>query len=83
LSESARIVEVVTRHLSRPLGPNSAKIAVKTFATRSAGKTTETLTVSDLPKLLDGIRPMLAVMAGKARADQVIDEIRQDLGYRE
>ena len=78
--QGTRISEIIVRHLAVHLGPNSAKIALKTFAQKTTGHNPEELTTHDVPKLLDGVRPMLAVMIGKDASVAVIDAILKESG---
>jgi hypothetical protein len=66
---------LIIRKLSVHLGPNVAKIAIKTFAQKSVARKPEELTRADMPMLLEAMRPMLAVMIGKDAGRVVLDEI--------
>lgn len=79
MAEPANIADVITSHLAVHLGPHVAKIAVKTFAQRSLGLTPEQLRPSDVPQLLDSLRPMLVTMLGKESSAAVVAEITRAL----
>ena len=75
---SEPIGEVVARKLSVHLGPNVARMAVKTFAQKAVARTPEQLTVAELPQLIEAMRPMLVVMIGKSPSEAVLAEITRD-----
>lgn len=79
MSETGAIAALIVSKLSVHLGPNVAKIAIKTFAQKSVARKPEELTVVDMPKLLEAMRPMLAVMIGKDAGQVVLDEITAEV----
>lgn len=74
------VADVVAARLATYLGPNTGRIAVKTFAQKALGRGPETLTVDDIPKLQDALRPLLRTFVGRAQAEallqQIADEVR-------
>ena len=70
--------EVVTRKLSVHLGPNVARMAVKTFAQKAVSRKPEELTPAEVPQLIEALRPMLVVMIGKSPSEAVLAEIARD-----
>ena len=82
-AESARsrvaesVAEQVAGHLSQYLGPLNARVAVKTFAQRALNRGPETVTASDLPALLEALRPMLNTFVGSASANALLDDLRR------
>jgi hypothetical protein len=69
------IAEIIIEKLSVPLGPNVAKMAIKSFAKKSGASGPEKLTIADVPKIVDEIRPMLNVMIGKAPTEAMLTDI--------
>ena len=61
------------------LGPHNSRNAVKTFARRVLGRTPDTLTVEDLPALLEGMRPMLRTLVGEDSAESVLQAIQREV----
>jgi len=72
--------EVVFRHLSRYLGPHTARTALRTFAERSLGKAPESVTRLDTPKLLTALTPMLRTLIGADECEAVLQQIARELG---
>ena len=67
------------QRLTPLLGPFTARMALKTFATSKLGRAPEQLSQKDVPALLDALRPMLNTLVGSARAGAVLDELRKEL----
>lgn len=65
--------------LSPLLGPFTARMAIKTFAGSKLGVQPEQLLRSHVPALLDALRPMLNTLAGAAKSQAVLDELRREL----
>jgi hypothetical protein len=76
--EPRRIGDIVTRKLSIHLGPNVARMAVKTFAQKAVARKPEELTPAELPALVEAMRPMLVVMIGKNPSEVVLGEIERE-----
>jgi hypothetical protein len=72
--------EIVFRQLARYLGPSTAKTALKTFCDKSVGRPPEQLTLTDAPKLLSALRPMLRTLLGVGESDQVLQQLSRELG---
>jgi hypothetical protein len=70
---------MIFRHLARYLGPHTAKNAIKTFASKSIGKTPEQITRLDAPKLLQALRPMLRTLIGADDCDLVLAQLTREL----
>ena len=62
----------IISQLSVHLGPNVARMAIKSFARKQG---VEQITPAHLPALVEDIRPMLNVMIGRAPAEAVLSEI--------
>ena len=69
------IADIIIEKLSVPLGPNVAKMAIRSFAKKNGASGPEKLTIADVPKIVDEIRPMLNVMIGKAPTDAMLTDI--------
>jgi serine/threonine-protein kinase len=74
------IAERVSDRLAAYLGPNTARVAVKTFAQKALGRGPETLSVADLPALQAALRPMLRTFVGKTRTESLLEEIAKECG---
>lgn len=72
------IADMVIAKLSLHLGPNVAKMAIRSFA-KKAGTAQEQLTAAHVPSLIEEIRPMLNVMIGKGPADVVAADIARSV----
>ncbi len=54
-------------------------MALKTLAGSRLGRRPEEITRTDLPALLDALRPVLNTLVGAAKSSAVIDEMRKEL----
>jgi hypothetical protein len=73
------IASTIAEHLAVYLGAHTAKVAVKTFTLRTLGRGQETLTIADLPRLFDALKPMMNTLIGKKQSDAVIEKLRVEL----
>jgi hypothetical protein len=73
------VADIVATRLATYLGPNTGRIAVKTFAQKALGRGPETLTVDDMPKLLESLRPLLRTFVGRAQAEAVLQQIAEEV----
>lgn len=71
--------DVVRESLAHYLGPFTSKNAVQMMAKQSAGIAPESLTLAQIPALLDALGPMLRTLLGRAGADKVVEEIKARL----
>lgn len=71
------VADQVAEHLSPYLGPFNAGVAVKTFARRALRREPETLTVADVPVLLEALRPMLHTMVGTLSTQSLLEDIQR------
>jgi hypothetical protein len=71
------IASQVAEHLSPYLGPFNAGVAVKTFSQRALKQAADTLTVDQLPALLEALRPMLHTMVGSVSAEALLNDIQR------
>lgn len=66
--------------LAAYLGPHTARVAVRTFAQRALGRGSETVTLDDVPAVLQALAPMLRAFVGKERTAVVLERIAAELG---
>jgi hypothetical protein len=78
LSSAAPIADFVAGRLAIHLGPNVARLAVKTFAQKAVALKPEQLTLADVPRLIEAMRPMLHVMVGKEPGEVVLRDIARE-----
>ena len=78
MSSAASVADFVTGRLAIHLGPNVARMAVKTFAQKAAALKPEQLTLGDVPRLIEAMRPMLHVMVGKEPGEVVLRDIARE-----
>lgn len=74
------VADQVIEKLGEYLGPHTAKTAVKTFSKRAFGREPDTLTVDDVPTLLEALRPMLRTLVGEESAEILINVITREVG---
>jgi hypothetical protein len=72
--------DFIASRLAIHLGPNVARMAVKTFSLKALSLKPEELTVGDLPSLTAAMRPMLTVMIGREPGEAVLREISREYG---
>jgi hypothetical protein len=77
---NASVSDFIASRLAIHLGPNVARMAVKTFAQKALSLKPEQLTVSDLAKLSEAMKPMLTVMIGREPGEAVLREINREYG---
>jgi hypothetical protein len=70
----------VAKRLAVFLGPHTARNAVRTFAPRATGRTAEQMLRSDVPALLEALRPMLRTLIGDESARLLIAQILREVG---
>ncbi|WP_394839800.1 hypothetical protein LVJ94_23215 [Pendulispora rubella] len=74
------IAERIAEKLSAYLGPNTSRVAVKTFTIKALGRGPETLKLEDVPQLQAALRPMLRTFVGRAYAEVLLGQIGKELG---
>jgi hypothetical protein len=72
--------ELVRQKLSQYLGPFTAKNAVNIGAKQIGGASAESLTLAQVPALVEALGPTLRTLLGKTTADKVAEEIRKEFG---
>ncbi len=70
--------DIIVGRLSRFLGPNTARVAVKTFTDRTIGLEPEVLMRADVPSLLADLLPMLRTLIGRERAEILIRQLLRE-----
>ena len=70
-----KIADIVIGKLSVHIGPNVARMAIRTFAKKTGAPSADALSAADLPGLIQEMRPILNVMIGKTPADAVLTDI--------
>ncbi len=71
------LADLVTDQLSPYLGPNTARVAVRTFALRTLGVKPEEMKMAEAPRLLEALRPVLKTLLGEAAATTLDAQIRE------
>lgn len=79
MPDGKKTAATIVSRLAVHLGPNIARMAITTFSQKALGVPAEDVKPSEIPRLLEALRPMLNVMLGKDHAEAVIGEIRRDL----
>jgi hypothetical protein len=74
------IAERIAARLAAYLGASTARNAVRTFSERALGRPPATLTLVDIPRLQQALKPMLRTFIGRAQADLVLEQIAKELG---
>ena len=74
-----RPADIIRDRLSAYLGPFSSANALKLFAKQALSTDPESVTREQVPALLDALGPMLRTLLGRAGADKLLQEIRQEL----
>lgn len=67
------------KRLGAFLGPNTARVALVTFAKKAVGKTPEELAADDIPAVLEAIGPMLRTLLGEESAKTLIESILEEV----
>lgn len=74
------IGERIIAALGPYLGPFNAKVWVKVVAEKRLGSTVEALRREHIGPLLEGLRPSLRTMMGRAAADELVDRLLREVG---
>lgn len=67
--------EVITEELGRLLGPLTARASIRVFSLRVLGVKAEEMKPADVPRVLEGLRPMLMTLLGAEPTEGVIRAI--------
>lgn len=69
------VAEIIQQHIAVHLGPHTAKMAIRMAAGRSVGLAPDAVRLSDVPRVIEELHPMLNVLLGRDKAQQTLDEI--------
>ena len=69
------VAEIIHQHIAVHLGPHTASLAIKRAAKKSVGLAPDAVRLSDVPKVIEELHPMLNVLLGRDKAQQTLDEI--------
>lgn len=72
----------IERQLEPLLGSFTARMAVKTAALRALKKPPEELTSSEIPALLEGLRPMLNTLIGSVHTQVILKSLKEAVEKR-
>lgn len=78
-SSPRRPADVIRATLSQYLGPFTSKSAVQLMAKQTFGVEADAVTLAQVPALLDALGPTLRTLLGKAGAEKVFEQVRQEL----
>lgn len=70
--------ELIADRLSAVLGPNTARVAVRTFSA-NLGLAAESVTRKEAPRLLEALRPVLKTLLGAAESDALLRSVASEL----
>ncbi|HVO19033.1 MAG TPA: hypothetical protein VMU15_07245 [Anaeromyxobacter sp.] len=70
--------QIIAERLAAYLGPNTAQVAVRTFAGRACGCLPHELTRNDVPRLVEALRPMLRTLLGGDGAEELLQRVSED-----
>lgn len=82
MSAGRSIADVMAVQMALYLGPHTARVAVKTFSQKALGRGPETLTIGDVPVVLQALRPMLRTLVGRLTSEAIVEQINRDLENR-
>jgi len=73
------ISQQVAARLTPYIGPFNAQMWIKSVARRELGMPPEDLTQRHLSSLIDGLRPFLQTLMGRATAENVLQQIGREV----
>lgn len=79
MDATTSISEQVETRLAPYLGSFNAKVWVKTVAQRNLGLGPENLSPSNLPSLMEGLRPSLNTFFGRKAAGELLRKILREV----
>jgi len=77
---STKVAERIAARIALYLGPETARVAVSSFAQRKVGRAPDYLEIEDAPQLLAALRPMLRTFVGSSQCEIVLRRIERELG---
>ncbi|HEV2851703.1 MAG TPA: hypothetical protein VHC97_02760 [Thermoanaerobaculia bacterium] len=78
-SDSSSIFQQVAARLTPYIGSFNAQMWIKSVARRELGLPPEDLTARHLPPLIDGLRPFLQTLMGRATAENLLQQIGREV----
>jgi hypothetical protein len=78
-SITSTVSEQIASRLTPYIGEFNARMWVKSVARRELGLSPEDLTASHLRRLVDGLRPFLQTLMGRAAADDLLLKIGREV----
>jgi hypothetical protein len=79
-ASSTILANILYDQLVHYLGPHTTRSAIKTFSNKAVGKAPNALTVEDMPKVLNALRPMMRTLIGVEECEAVIAQLSEELG---
>ena len=74
------IADKIVVRLSTHIGPNVARMAVRSFAKKAGIPDPAQLAPAHVSALMDDLRPMLHVMMGRGPAEALVADILREVG---
>lgn len=71
--------EVIRAQLAQYLGPFTAKNAVQMVAKQALGGDADSVSLAQVPRMLEALGPTLRTLLGKDGADKVVAQIKKEL----
>lgn len=65
----------VYQRLTAFIGPNVARMSVRTFAQKAVGVAAEDVRPNEAPKLVAALRPLLRSMLGEEPAERIVKQL--------
>jgi hypothetical protein len=79
-ADSEILAKVLYDQLVHYLGPHTTRAAIRTFSYKAVGKEPAELTVEDMPKVLEALRPMMRTLIGIDECEVLLAQLSQELG---
>ena len=77
--DSSSIYQQVAARLTPYIGAFNAQMWIKSVARRELGLPPEDLTALHLRRLIDGLRPFLQTLMGRATAENLLQQIGREI----
>lgn len=71
--------DVIRAQLAQYLGPFTSKNAVQMVAKQTLGTDADTVSLAQVPRMLDALGPTLRTLLGRDGADKVVAQIKKEL----
>lgn len=76
---SSPISDQIAAHLSPYIGQFNAQMWVKSVTRRELGLAPDELTLKQIPTVVDGLRPYLQTLMGRATAEDLLLQITREV----